>query len=145
MPYLLFFASVSTVLLFRTAYADIPEQTLNQHKYFYRQLIEDQCEPSQISIKEHHIVKVAKALAHAERMDKTIDLEPGLLKQMHKLLPSYMDCHLGVEEPLEHIMDSFVAFLAVNQQLSNNERRAYVQFAIKLAEIAKGDEQAYVN
>ncbi|NGN96773.1 hypothetical protein G5S52_03620 [Grimontia sp. S25] len=137
MPNIFIFVALSALFILTPAHANISEKALNRHKQSFSELIASQCENKAPDTNEVNFKKVATALAQAEEMDNEIDLEPGLLNQMHKLLPRYIDCDTQEQGLLEPIMDSFIAFLAVNRHLSAEERRAYVQFAMKLAEIEK--------
>ncbi|CZF78966.1 hypothetical protein GCE9029_01169 [Grimontia celer] len=145
MPIVLFFAASFALLTTQIVHADIPEQVSDNHKQYYGQLLEEHCKPAVTDIENQSLDKVAAALTHAEKMDQTIDLEPGLLSQMQKLLPRYLECDANAQDPLEPIIDSFIAFLAVNRHLTQEERRAYVQFAMKLAELSKENEKLEVN
>ncbi|USH03955.1 hypothetical protein K6Q96_08195 [Grimontia kaedaensis] len=145
MPIVVFFVAFSVLLTTLAVHADIHEQVPDHHKQFYSQLLQEHCKPTVTDIENQILDKVAAALNHAEQMDKTIVLEPGLLSQMQKLLPRYLECDTNVQDPLEPIIDSFIAFLAINRHLTQEERRAYVQFAMKLAELSRENEELEVN
>ncbi|MDD1780801.1 hypothetical protein LRP49_06235 [Enterovibrio sp. ZSDZ35] len=113
------------------------DKTLASHKAFYEQLVVSHCSLSESSpsLSNNTINKVAEALAQAEKMDKDIKLEKGLLEQMQKMLPRFIDCDRVDASPLEDVMDGILAFLGVNRQIPSVERRTYIQYAMKLSEI----------
>ncbi|KXF80503.1 hypothetical protein [Enterovibrio coralii] len=134
-----YFASLSMFCFSNSALTHVAdsEHNIKEHQLFYQELLANHC-PAIENTKDLSSVsvnKVALALEEAEQMDKVVVLEKGLLEQMKKLLPRYVDCEQINASPLLDVMDGIIAFLAVNTQIPSEERRAYIQYAMKLSEI----------